>query len=367
MALAALLLAVLLNLCAAMPAAARTAEAGVSQLTIRGRGLGHGVGMSQWGAEDRAKAGQSYRRILAFYYPGARIGPMPAVQVRILVGDAPRLSVGSSRPFVVVDATGRTIQLGAGSHWLDAAGRVDASQLTLPLVVRPGSAPLTVGAVTYGGMLALERSAARLRAINTLGLEDYLVGVVSSENPGYWAQAALRAQAVASRTYALANLNPGASFDLYPDDRSQNYYGLKKHFQSAKRAVVSTRGQTLLFGGRPINAFFSASNGGFTSGVEGVWGGAPLPYLVARPDRFDARSPVRAWGPVTIGLARLRAAFPALAANITSVEILRNNARRAVTVTFKGRDGSLVVPGSLFQDRLRLPSTYLSVTPVYGS
>lgn len=364
--LAALLLAVLLNLSAALPAAARTAEGGVSQFTIRGRGLGHGVGMSQWGAQDRAKAGQSYRRILSFYYPGARIGTVQEVQIRILVADAPRLSIGSSGPFAVTDATGRTIRLGAGSHWLDAAGRVDASQLTLPFAIRAGSAPLTVGAVPYDGTFTVERAGTRLRAINTLGLEDYLVGVVSSENPGYWAQAALRAQAVASRTYALANLNPGASFDLYPDDRSQNYYGLKKQFQSAERAVSSTRGKALLFGGRPISAFFSASNGGFTSGVEGVWGGAPLPYLVSRPDPFDAMSPVRAWGPITIGLGRLRTVFPGLAANITSVEILRNNAHRAVTVTFKGQGWSYAVPGSLFQERLGLASTYLSVTPVYG-
>jgi stage II sporulation protein D len=364
---AATLLAVLLNLCLVVPAAARADAAGVTQLRISGRGLGHGVGMSQWGAEDRARAGQSYRRILGFYYPGTRIGATQEVQVRVLVGDEPRLSVGSGGPFVVADATGRTTRLGAGSHWFDAAGRVDTTQLTLPLTVRPGSAPLTVGTVPYEGTLVLERFGARLRAINMLGLEDYLVGVVSSENPGYWAPAALRAQAVASRTYALANLDPAASFDLYDDNRSQNYHGLKKHFESATRAVASTRGQTLLYGGKPIDAYFSASNGGFTSGVEGVWGAAPLPYLVARPDPFDAKSPVRPWGPVTVGLAKLRAAFPALAGNITSVQIVRNNARRAVTVTFKARDGNVAVPGALFQDRLGLPSTYLSVTPVYGS
>src|SRR6266498_2620058 len=209
----------------------------------------------------------------------------------------------------------------------------------------------------------LGRPATRIR---TLALEDYLVGVVSTENPGYWPQDALRAQAVASRTYALSHLRPGADFDLYPDDRSQNYHGLQKQFPSAAAAVVATRREVLFFDGRPIQAMFSASNGGVTSGPEDVWGGPPLPYLPTRPDPYDAQSPAGSWGPVKVSVDKLHAAFPGLPSTIAGVRLSRNSAERAATVTFVGIDGSTYsVGGRAFQQRLALRSTYLTVTPTY--
>src|SRR2546425_578429 len=79
-------------------------------------------------------------------------------------------------------------------------------RVRLPAVARPGGAPLRLGGTGYEGTLRLEASGQRVRVVDTLELEDYLVGVVSSECPGYWHADALRAQAVASRSYALANL-----------------------------------------------------------------------------------------------------------------------------------------------------------------
>jgi stage II sporulation protein D len=338
-----------------------------SGLAISGHGFGHGVGLSQWGAEERAAAGHSYRQILSFYYPGTTLGTGPAATtVRVLVAEQPLLRLGSVAPFTARDAQGRVARVPAGRYSVGAGGTLGPARLVLPLRLQPGAAPLEVGGIRYRGTLTVKEEAGRMRAIDTLPLEDYLVGVVSTENPGYWPQDALRAQAVASRTYALSRLKPSADFDLYDDDRSQNYDGLQKEFRSAATAVVETRRQVLLFNGRPIEAYFSASNGGLTSGVDGVWGGAALPYLVSRPDPYDARSPVGSWGPVKVSVEQLRAAFPGIPAGLAGVNVSRNQAERAAVVTFVGVDGSSYqVGGRAFQQRLGLRSTYVSVIPTY--
>jgi stage II sporulation protein D len=198
--------------------------------------------------------------------------------------------------------------------------------------------------------------------VNDLDLEDYLVAVVSSECPGYWHSVALQAQAVASRSYALASLRPDAAFDLYPDDRSQNYHGLNRYLPRAAAAVAATRGRVLLHDGRPAYALFSAANGGLTNVPDGIWEGASPPYFAVRPDPFDAESPATIWGPVTVSRAVLQKAFPELTAGVARVAVARNAGRRAAEVTFTGADGSTVtVDGYAFQQRLGLRSTYLSI------
>jgi stage II sporulation protein D len=270
--------------------------------------------------------------------------------------------VGSRAAFTIEDAAGTRTRLGPGSYAVGPNGRLGRFNVALPAVVTAGAAPLRLGDKPYPGTFRLIGSGGRLRVVDTLSLERYLVGVVSSENPGYWPQAALRSQAVASRTYALANLRPAADFDLYPDDRSQNYNGLAKDFPGARAAVAATSHQVLLYGGRPIDAFFSASNGGMTSQVEPSWGGPVLPYFAARVDPFDRSNPAANWGPITVSVERLREAFPDLPPTIASVDVTQDVADRAVELTFFGLDGSAsAVKASDFQTRLGLRSTFLSV------
>jgi stage II sporulation protein D len=337
------------------------ASAAVS-LTVTGHGFGHGVGLSQWGAEARAEAGQSYRQILSFYYPGTTLGAAPDTSVRVLLAEHPHVRLGSRAAFTIVDAAGVRTRVRPGTYAAGPDGRFGPLELALPAVVTAGAAPLRLGGKPYVGTFTLIASGGRLRVVDTLSLERYLVGVVSSENPGYWPQNALRAQAVASRTYALANLRPKADFDLYPDDRSQNYKGLVKDFPGARAAVAATSHQVLLYAGRPIDAFFSASNGGMTSRVEPSWGGPALPYFAARVDPFDRSNPVANWGPITVTVDRLRRAFPDLPAAIAAVDVTQDGADRVVELTFFGLDGSAsAIKASDFQTRLGLRSTFLSV------
>lgn len=366
--LAVAILAAACSVAAAGGASAETGSATVpaSAVVISGHGFGHGIGLSQWGAEERAAAGQTYNEILSFYYPGTELRTVPDTSVRVWLTEQPRLQIGSRSPFTVKDARGRVLRLRGGIYPVAGNGLLGSTRLRLPLVVNPGAAPVQLGGTRYHGTLSISLADGKLEAVNTLALDDYVVDVVSSECPGYWPQEALRAQAVASRSFALTSIRPEARFDVYPDDRSQNYHGLRKEFPSAAAAVAATKHRVLFYAGQPVKAFFSASNGGLTSGVEDIWGAPHLPYFVSRTDTFDAQSPDLNWGPVTLGVDQLHAAFPKLPTEIVSVTIARNGAGRASTVTFAGADGSqLQIDGYTFQQRLGLRSTFLSLTTMY--
>ncbi|HKI91576.1 MAG TPA: SpoIID/LytB domain-containing protein [Gaiellaceae bacterium] len=335
--------------------------AGISKLIVSGRGFGHGMGLSQWGAEERARAGQSTREILAFYYPGTELRTVAGRSVRVLVGEARTVRVGSTAPFTLRDARGRTLTLPAGLYPVTTAFQVDGRVLAPPLRLEPGNAPLRAGTTGYHGTLTLLRQGRRVLVVDRLGIEDYVRDVVSVECVASWSQNALRAQAVASRSYTLASLRPHARFDLYPDDRSQNYRGLRKEFASATQATEATKGEVLLYRGRVAYTVFSASNGGLTNDTAGPWPPTTLPYLVSRPDPFDERGPDTVWGPVGIDTQKLDAAFPQLPAHLMNVKIARSHAGRVQAITFVGAGGAAVtIDGYTFQQRLGLRSTYLT-------
>jgi stage II sporulation protein D len=248
-------------------------------------------------------------------------------------------------------------------------GRLGAQPVALPLVVSPGAAPLRLGGTRYRGTLTFTRgSSGTLQAIDTLDLELYVRAVVSIECPGTWRQAALRAQAVASRSYVLANLRPQADFDVFADDRSQNYRGMSRELPAATAAAAATRHEILTYEGAVVDAFFSASNGGTTSDGQEAWGATRLPYFVSRPDPFDAKSPAARWGPLDLPLARVRRALPALTADLSTVTLVRGADGRVTRLTFVAGDGTrATVEGYAFQQRLGLRSTYFSLAAEYGS
>ena len=350
----------------ATPVSADSSTALVSGVTISGHGFGHGIGLSQWGAEERAAAGETHQQILAFYYPGTEIATARTRKVRVLLAEQSRVVIGSGATFTVRGADGRVVQLPGGHYPVSADGRLGDLALTMPIAIRPGKAPVMLGGSRYHGTLTVDSDTTQLDVVNTVDLEQYVGDVVSFENPAYWPKEALRSQSIASRSYALANLRPDAEWDLYPDDRSQNYGGLRKEYKTAVAAAAATRGQVLRYQGQIVDALFSASNGGLSSSNDGVWGGTALPYFTVRHDQFDARSPASSWGPVRVSISALREDFPTLPPNVVAITVATNIADRATSVTFVGADGSSVtLDGSAFQQRLGLRSTYLSLAPTY--
>lgn len=139
----------------------------------------------------------------------------------------------------------------------------------------------------------------RIVPINVVGMESYLKGVVPSEMPASWNREALKAQAVAARTYAVRHMKtkPG---DGYINDtvQYQAYKGTKNEKDNSNQAVEETRGEVLAYNGSLIDALYSSSNGGYTEAPENVWQSSKgAPYLQAKPDPYDARSgsPDRSW------------------------------------------------------------------------
>jgi stage II sporulation protein D len=125
-----------------------------------------------------------------------------------------------------------------------------------------------------------------LTVVNVVGLEDYLRGVVPKElSPGAWPELeALKAQAIAARTYAVRNAGAFRSqgFDLLPTTRSQVYGGRTAEHALTDRAVAETHGLVAIHAGRPINALYTSTCGGRTENAEEIFGGEPVPYLRAR-------------------------------------------------------------------------------------
>src|SRR5437899_11354679 len=124
--------------------------------------------------------------------------------------------------------------------------------------------------------------------VRDLALETYVRGVVSAEMPASWSPAALEAQAIASRTYALTAHAGGSRFDVYADTRSQVYRGVAARAPQTDAAVTATAGQIVTYAGRPAITYFFASSGGRTENVEAAFPGSLAePWLRGVLDPYD--------------------------------------------------------------------------------
>ena len=168
--------------------------------------------------------------------------------------------------------------------------------LRTPVVFAPEDAelhPVRYNEKPYRGRLEVfANSKGTLTVVNVVPLEDYVRGVVPNElSPGGWPELeALKAQAVAARTYAVSNLGRFSSegYDLTPDIRSQVYGGRSTEHPLTDRAVAETRGRILTYKGAPVNAFYTSTCGGRTEDGENIFGGAPLAYLRGRECALEA-------------------------------------------------------------------------------
>lgn len=335
-----------------------------------GHGWGHGVGMGQWGAQGYALQGYTYEQILAAYYPGTALGETSTSTIRVLLADAKKqLAISSSQPLTVEDADGIYHTLPAGNATLTPALQLavdggPAQALAPPLTFSPAAgATLKLGR-SYRGQIVVDVVNGKLRAINVLPLDQYLYGVVAAEMPSAWLPAALDAQAIAARSYALASRRAAAPFDVYGDSRSQAYLGVSAEKPSATQAVDETAGQVLLYGGHVATTYFSSSSGGWTQSAADAWGTPGKPYLVAEKDPYDGISPYHSWGPVPVTGTALAHAL-GLGGRVVDATVLRNPSRRVktlqVTSLAHGIQSSPSVAGGAAAASLALRSTWFNV------
>lgn len=296
---ARLLFPILLACLVFVPAAA--AQARVTW-TVEGRGFGHGVGMSQYGAYGFALHGKGHRFILAHYYRGTTLGELRQAQiVRVLVdisaGDlrfsgartACGLRLDPDRAYAAHRVGGSVRLRGAGGRRLANCGRG---------LRAAGGGQIRIGGTLYRGALEViptESDPGSLNAVNAVPLDQYVKGVIPNESPASWPLAALRAQAIAARSYALTGRIDGNGFDLYEDVRSQVYEGIASEDPRTNRAADETRGVVVRYGGEVAQTFFSACSGGHTENVENVFFGPSVPYLVGVPDPYDHYCPLHTW------------------------------------------------------------------------
>jgi stage II sporulation protein D len=362
---------------AAAPHAARSsaapyvAPAGSGILfLLSGHGWGHGVGMGQWGAQGYAQQGYTSDQILAAYYPGTTLGQSTANSIRVLLADGKSsLAISSGQPMAVEDGDGINHTLGAGMTTLTPALQLavdggPSQALTPPLTFSPAAGSKLKLGRTYRGQIVVDVVNGKLRAINVLPLEQYLYGVVPAEEPSSWLPAALDAQAVAARSYALASRRAAAPFDVYADGRSQAYLGVSAEKPTATQAVNETSGEVLFFGSHVADTLFSSSTGGLTQSAADAFGSAGKPYLVSVKDPFDGISPYHDWGPVAVTAKTLGQALH-VTGRIVDATVTRNASKRVrtikVTALARGKQSTTGVAGGFTASALSLRSTWFSV------
>jgi stage II sporulation protein D len=209
----------------------------------------------------------------------------------------------------------------------------------------------------YRGRLQLRLEGGVLQVVNHLPLETYLASVVGSEMPASWPMEALRAQAVAARTYALKARKPAAAFDLQATTASQVYKGVESETPSTRAAVAGTRGLVLTFNNALIDAVFHSSSGGGSTESSGDLWSKQLPYLVSVRD-FDDASPVRDWRQ-PLDQERLRQAFPELGGALGIEVVATTPTGRISQARVQGPSGQLALTGAQLRSRLGLKSTWV--------
>jgi stage II sporulation protein D len=369
---------VLLGACVLALLAPAAADA-ATRWTVRGAGWGHGIGLSQWGAYGFARQGHDYKRILSHYYSGTRVGRGGTSVVRVLL-QANRSTVsftGATRASgrrLTEDSVYKATREGPNVILRSASGR-ELERYTDVLPLSGGATFRLLGQAgngvrdgLYRGSLEVRVAAASgLNAINTLGIENYLPGVVPAESPPIWPPEALKAQAVAARTYASATGVSGRGFDQYPDTRSQVYRGFLAETASTNNAVASTAGEVVTYNGEPVVTYFFSTSGGHTENVENVFSASdPKPWLKGVEDPYDGASPYHRWRPFTWSRRTLESKLGNLVrGRFRKLDVVsRGVSPRVVRAQVIGSRGRRSATGSQLRARLELRDSWFYIRRV---
>ncbi len=210
----------------------------------------------------------------------------------------------------------------------------------------------------YSGKINIVFRNNKILVINVLGVEKYLNSVVGSEMPHKWHIEALKAQAIASRTYALKKTNNGL-YDIDSTQTNQVYNGLESSTFKTRRAVRETRSLVITYKNKLINALFHSSSGGMTENSEEVWSD-PYPYLVTVKD-FDQKNPKIRWNK-EVSKSELKEIFPIIG-GIQQIEVLNiTETGRIKNLKIIGTFGDKVITGKEFRSKLGLKSTLFRPT-----
>jgi SpoIID/LytB domain protein len=277
------------------------------------------------------------------------------------------VTLSSTGPWKLKDGSAATTTLPAGKVTLNAQLMFKLPDATEPQAFT-GPLTFTASSVSsplvfkkpYRGTFTVTSDGSKLTLVNTVPLEQYLYAVVPSEMPKTWLPEALKAQAVAARSYALAVRKPTGLFDVYADTRSQVYGGVNAEAPTTTAAVDATAAGVLTYDGRIALTYFSSTSGGRTAAIGDAWKSPPVPYLVSVPDPYDAISPYHDWGPIAFTAAKLKKALK-LPGRLLDLQTTVNASQRVDNVTAVGDEGELVLSGAEARRALGLRSTWFRV------
>lgn len=332
---------------------------------IKGAGFGHGIGMSQYGAYGYAKKGTGYRAIVRHYYSGTTVGVRKTGEVRVLLRPyQPRVRISGAteacgaelsakRSYVARRSGSKVVLRNKGGR------RVAACKA---LAATGGATVNLLGKGAYRGAIVIRPSSVpgRLNAINKLDTELYLRGVIARESPSSWPLDALKAQALAARSFAAFGGVGGHGFDFYDDTRSQVYGGAGAETARTNRAVAETAGEVVLYRGRIAQTFFFSTSGGHTENNEfSFLGGTPMAYLRGVPDPYDGASPYHRWTR-KLSDGQMQAELGGLVrGKLKRIVVTKRGASpRIVRAKLIGSGGSTRVSGPDLRSYLGLPDTW---------
>jgi SpoIID/LytB domain protein len=394
-------------------------------VTFYGKGFGHGVGMSQYGAQGWATGASgpplTGEQIVAKYYPGTDLtvvdsatnprGPMrvllssPSSSGSASCGSAFMLTwlinVRSTGGFSVVNESAGNAVVGVASanvtyqiaaqngivRVFDQSANPPALKYAgagpVTLIPTDANAPITVqekGEFFRGKLQFKNDGGNNLRVVNFVAYDDYVRGVIPKEMPNGWHLEAYKAQALAARSYGFTSTGAGRDYDVRDDQSDQCYGGATVETTVGNQAVTATAGKVITYNGAAIRAYFSSSSGGYTVGV-GCWNTGTVckpndPFLVPVADPADllVQIPVpnkHASWTVTFSSETIRNAI--LSYRGVDIGTLRStdvsnqtpgNVGHVVSVRFTGSNGSVDVPADVFlRTYLGLKSTMVRLNP----
>jgi stage II sporulation protein D len=217
-----------------------------------------------------------------------------------------------------------------------------------------------VGDGLYRGSIEVSLDSGGVTAINVIDIDSYIRGVVAGEMPSSWPLEALKVQAVAARTYALATRKTSGTFDLYPDTRSQVYRGVTGESVRSDAAVARTAGRIVTYDGIPAVTYYFSTSGGHTENVEFSFvGSLSKPWLVGVPDPYDTQSPYHRWK-VRFSAAKLDRLLRAPGAFKRIKVLKRGVSPRVVRARVVGTAGSRIVSGPQVRTALGLRDTWFT-------
>jgi SpoIID/LytB domain protein len=344
-----------------------------TSFTISGGGFGHGIGMSQYGALGFSLHHYSDSQILHHYYANTTIGVLkPAPQITVLLHDGGLSFSGAteangwdklnpSRSYGALDAASGKIELISGGK--------SYGTFRAPLTITDGGEIDVIGLGKYRGALVLRPDGSGgIQTVNRLSLENYVRGVIAAEMPSSWPAAALQAQAIAARTYAVASGAVSGDYDVYPDTRSQMYGGVSAETTATNKAAAATAGEIVQHDGLPAVTYFFSSSGGYTESVQNVWlGTSPVAWLKGVPDPYDnsGGNPYYRWK-VKLSLSSAADYLRGLySGTLKGIKVLKTGlSPRVIDAEVVGTKGSKDVSGPELEQLFGTMSTYMSFTTV---